>query len=114
VGVPLRVPPTKFKPVGSVPVNVTAPYGGVPLVAVIETEYAVPCCPIGKEAGMMPKAGLTMMLKVTTLESCGGVELSVTNAVMLNVPAVVGVPFALTLPLSLKFSQVRVVESVQV
>jgi hypothetical protein len=63
----------------------------------------------------MPKAGLTVMLKVTTLESSGtGVVLSVTNAVMLNVPAVDGVPFALTLPSGLKLSQVRVVESVQV
>ena len=43
VGVPVIEPLLKFSPVGRVPVNCRAPYGGVPPVAESDTEYAAPC-----------------------------------------------------------------------
>src|ERR1700681_3057748 len=52
VGVPLKTPlPTRLRPSGSVPLETTKLYGGVPPEATREGVYAVPVKAVGKVCG---------------------------------------------------------------
>ena len=64
------------------------------MVAEIETEYAAPCCPVGRAAGLM--LGPAVTIRVTFNNPVRGVRgvLSATFTVNENDPAAVGVPLS--------------------
>jgi hypothetical protein len=96
VGVPEIMPvvAARVSPAGSVPAVIDQVYAGVPPLAVIGFEYAVPTAPEGSVALIVNAGGAAV---ATTIESCtdlvcAGLPASVTVAVKLVVPLAVGVP----------------------
>ena len=84
----------RVSPVGRLPAVIDHVYAGVPPEADIAFEYAVPAVPEGSVA-LIVKAGAEAA--ATTIErgtdlDCAGLPPSVTVAVKLLVPFVVGVP----------------------
>ena len=94
VGVPLMEPPLKVKPFGSVPVNATPEYGGVPFAAEIVTEYGAPCCPTGNDAGLRLKAALIVIVMDSGAD---GPKASVACTSKVELPLDEGVPVRFTL-----------------
>jgi hypothetical protein len=97
VGVPEIVPVVadSVSPAGSAPELRLQLYGAVPPVAVSVVEYAVPVCPEGTELVEIwtgVTAAATVRLNDCVAVCAVGVVESVTLAVKLNEPDVVGVP----------------------
>jgi hypothetical protein len=96
VGVPEIIPvvAARLNPAGRVPAVIDQVYAGVPPVAVMGFEYAVPTLPDASVALIVNVGGAVV---VTAIESeadlvCAGLSASVTVAVKLAVPVAVGVP----------------------
>ncbi len=97
VGVPEIAPVEafKFRPGGREEALMDQVYGVVPPVAARLALYVVPCWPFAREVVVMltgAGAAVTVMLSGCVAVSAVGVLESVTIAVKLNDPAVVGVP----------------------
>jgi hypothetical protein len=90
VGVPLTVQPASVSPAGRVPV-IEQEYGAVPSLAVIEALYATPTVPFGNVLVMVSAAG-AMTIVSLLLAFCTGLLESLTFTVIVEEPAVVGVP----------------------
>ena len=104
VGVPEIVPvPLNVRPLGSVPLSSDQTYGEVPPVAARLCEYAVCTVPAGSVAVVTESAaGLITMVSALSAVTGVGVELSVTRTVKFDVPAAVGVPEIVPVPLSVR------------
>jgi hypothetical protein len=93
VGVPLIVPSwLKLKPAGNVPETTVHEYGVVPPVAVSVDEYGVPTMPLGNEAVVIVSGGALILMENSWVAFCTDEEESVTCAVNLDCPVLVGVP----------------------
>lgn len=90
VGVPLTVQPVSASPAGSAPV-MEQEYGAAPPVAVMVELYATPTAPLGNVFVRASARGW-MTIVSTALTLCAGFPESVTFTVMVELPAVVGVP----------------------
>ena len=102
VGVPEIVPvPLNVRPLGSVPLSSDQTYGEVPPEAARLCEYAVCTVPAGSVAVVTESApGLMTMVSALSAVTGVGVELSVTRTVKFDVPAAVGVPETVPVPLN--------------
>jgi len=96
VGVPeiMPVAGARVNPAGNVPAVIDQVYDGVPPLAVIGFEYAVPTVPEGSVAliANVGGAAVAMTIDSWTALVCTGLSESVTVAVKLVVPLAVGVP----------------------
>ena len=97
VGVPEIVPlaAASVRPAGNAPELMLQLYGVVPPLAAKVVVYAVPTCAEGTELVVIctgVTAAATVMLNACVAVCAVGAVESVTLAVKLNVPAVVGVP----------------------
>jgi hypothetical protein len=105
VGVPLIVPLwLKVRPAGRDPEANVHEYGSVPPEAVSAVEYAVPTVPLGNELEVIASGDpLALIVMEKALDAfCTGEEESVTCAVKLDWPALVGVPLIVPFVLKLR------------